>query len=576
MMNMKKIWFKSVLLALVGFMATSCGDFLEIYPLTMVYEDNYWNEKKDVDQIVYGCYTRMQDADYLKRVFMWGEVRSDNIGQETPDYVGYTWDECYVLREDILSKNQYTSWTSFYDVINRCNLVIDRAPKVAEKDPNYMESDVRATIAEVTALRALSYFYLVRAFKDVPYYTGVITTDDQRLNYPATDGNQVIRYLLDDLNSVLSDALVIYPMVGGRDISYGRITRNAIYALMADMCLWIGDFENAAIYSQNVIDAKINMFKTEGYEYILQMSNNYPILPDNSTTAMGKYAAYNEIFGGEGGGLESIFELDFTNETNDGSKPNEMVAAFTYRTKVNDKEQAMGLFKPSETLYKGTDVFSDDKDSRIAESYFIDDPANPGEYYIHKFSMNSFGSVIINGVASGTPRSTKNDGNWIFYRTSDVMLMKAEALIYMLDEEFDYNDQDNINTKRAKEAFELIKAIADRSALNSTSTLKASDYTNKSSLIQLLYAERRREFLFEGKRWFDLVRWARHEGTTERLAEFVSKKFTTGSSGNAVGNLRNNAMRMYWPYNYDEMKVNKNLIPNPAYPEMTDSYESTN
>ena len=53
MMNMKKIWFKSVLLALVGFMATSCGDFLEIYPLTMVYEDNYWNEKKDVDQIVY-------------------------------------------------------------------------------------------------------------------------------------------------------------------------------------------------------------------------------------------------------------------------------------------------------------------------------------------------------------------------------------------------------------------------------------------------------------------------------------------------------------------------------------------
>ena len=106
---MKKIWFKSVLLALAGFMATSCGDFLEIYPLTMVYEDNYWNEKKDVDQIVYGCYTRMQDADYLKRVFMWGEVRSDNIGQETRSDVGYNWQESYVLREDILSKNPQSS-----------------------------------------------------------------------------------------------------------------------------------------------------------------------------------------------------------------------------------------------------------------------------------------------------------------------------------------------------------------------------------------------------------------------------------------------------------------------------------
>ena len=245
---MKKIWFKSVLLALAGFMATSCGDFLEIYPLTMVYEDNYWNEKKDVDQIVYGCYTRMQDADYLKRVFMWGEVRSDNIGQETRSDVGYNWQESYVLREDILSKNPYTSWTCFYDVINRCNLVIDRAPKVAEKDPLYLESDVRATIAEVTALRALSYFYLVRAFKNVPYYTGVITTDDQRLDYPATDGDQIIRTLLSDLNAVLPDALQIYPMKNGRDISYGRITRNAIYALMADMSLWIGDFENAALY----------------------------------------------------------------------------------------------------------------------------------------------------------------------------------------------------------------------------------------------------------------------------------------------------------------------------------------
>lgn len=60
MNKMKKIWFKSAFLAMVGMSMTSCGDFLDIYPLTMVYEDNYWNEKNDVDQIVTGCYTRMQ------------------------------------------------------------------------------------------------------------------------------------------------------------------------------------------------------------------------------------------------------------------------------------------------------------------------------------------------------------------------------------------------------------------------------------------------------------------------------------------------------------------------------------
>lgn len=49
MNKMKKIWFKSAFLAMVGMSMTSCGDFLDIYPLTMVYEDNYWNEKNDVE-----------------------------------------------------------------------------------------------------------------------------------------------------------------------------------------------------------------------------------------------------------------------------------------------------------------------------------------------------------------------------------------------------------------------------------------------------------------------------------------------------------------------------------------------
>ena len=78
MNKMKKIWFRSAFLAMVGMSMTSCGDFLDIYPLTMVYEDNYWNEKNDVDQIVTGCYTRMQDDDFVRRLFIWGESRSDN------------------------------------------------------------------------------------------------------------------------------------------------------------------------------------------------------------------------------------------------------------------------------------------------------------------------------------------------------------------------------------------------------------------------------------------------------------------------------------------------------------------
>ena len=139
---MKKIWFKSVCLALAGLSVASCGDYLQIYPLTMVYEDNYWNEKNDVDQIVAGCYTRMQDDDFMRRVFLWGEVRSDNViysgaKLRNPNVES---DEAKFVNENILSTNVYTSWAPFYSVIDRCNLVIEKVPEVAAADPSYLES----------------------------------------------------------------------------------------------------------------------------------------------------------------------------------------------------------------------------------------------------------------------------------------------------------------------------------------------------------------------------------------------------------------------------------------------------
>ena len=249
---------------------TSCGDFLDIYPLTMVYEDNYWNEKNDVDQIVTGCYTRMQDDDFVRRLFIWGESRSDNTRKGFHPKFSATSAEGYILSENILSTNAYTDWSSFYSVIDRCNLVIQKAPEVAEKDPNYLPSDVQATIAEVTALRALCYFYLVRTFKDVPYYTEAITNDEQELNLPATDGDVIVRNLINDLLAVWPNALKVWPKQSGKDISYGRITQNAIFAMLADMYLWIDDYSNAEKYAQMVIDYKTGGTPDETPDQLLE------------------------------------------------------------------------------------------------------------------------------------------------------------------------------------------------------------------------------------------------------------------------------------------------------------------
>lgn len=567
MNEMKKILFKVALPVLTGMFMVSCGDFLEIYPLTMVYEDNYWNEKSDVDQIVTGCYTRMQDDAFCRRLFIWGEVRSDNVVKGY-DYMSATSSEYYILNENILSTNAYTTWTDFYSVIDRCNLVIEKAPQVAEVDPNYLQSDVLATIAEVTALRSLCYFYLVRAFKDVPYYTYAITNDEQELNLPATDGDEIVRNCISDLVSVYGNALRVWPKQNGQDISYGRITQYAIFALLADMYLWLNDYVNAAYYADLVISYKTEYFE-ENYSSTYNV-NGYPLIPDNNNTLFESGAAYNANFG-TGGGPESIFELDFSDDTDE--KWNDVPAEFFYRFPISGATEREGLFAPSDALMTEISspvLFLAKSDSRIMESIKVDSETSPSEAVIAKYAYLSINpSQSVSNAYS--QRINKNDANWVFYRVSDMMLIKAEALIYQMSDSEESTDQDD---SLRSLAFELIKTIEDRSASNTSSTLSEADFSTKSLMINLVFDARRREFLFEGKRWFDLVRRSRRDGNTDYLVDQVKSKYT--ENANTATSKLGNMNAIYWPYNYDQIQINTNLTQNPAYPEAGSTYESTN
>ena len=90
----------------------------------------------------------------------------------------------------------------------------------------------------------------------------------------------------------------------------------------------------------------------------------------------------------------------------------------------------------------------------------------------------------------------------------------------------------------------------------------------------LVLEERQRELMFEGKRWFDLVRRAEREGNTNYLIGRVTRK---GSDNASVVQSKLSRMDgLYWPYNKAELQVNPNLKQNPAYPNEDDgSYQSS-
>ena len=240
-------------------------------------------------------------------------------------------------------------------------------------------------------------------------------------------------------------------------------------------------------------------------------------------------------------------------------------------------------------------VFSNKYDGRGYEDLYYNTSGDPVR--INKYVTES--SIMMYGTSStpvsytssswgyaygcyyvSSTRYSLNKSNWIVYRLSDIMLLKAEAYTQLM--------QDDVSVLSAQDsayldsAFILVDAVNRRAlyvpdlddSKYSGYLLNKSDYMTKLSMTNLVCAERERELIFEGKRWFDLVRRSRRDGNTEYMREKVKQK--SASNASIIESLLQKMDRIYWPYNLDEIKVNPNLVQNSAFGSgENSSYEAT-
>ena len=552
-------WLCAMLIMLPSFFLVSCSDFLDILPMNEVVLENYWTEKGDVTSVVNSCYETLENADCLTRMGVWGELRSDNLrlGANVPNEINE------ILKENLLPSNPMCDWSRFYEAINRCNTVCYYAPQVQAIDPNYTEEEMRANIAEATAIRALCYFYLIRTFRDVPYSTLPSIDDSQQYVIPATPFNNVLDSLINDLEKVKGDAVRRYFTDDSANAyqNSSKITRIAIYALLADLYLWKGDWDNAIKYCDLVIDFKRaqyqEMIDREGNVNNIALFGNIPMILEKPVGSTVCGNTYNEIFG-TGNSFESIFELYFSQNQ---SQQNSWITSY-YGNNTN----TMGRLSAPDFLAKdvalGTNNVFKKTDGRIYESTELTN----SRYAITKFARRtvSYSTQNVNSEKDlnlTSSRRSGGDANWIFYRLSDMLLIKAEALIQKGSDFYE-------------PAFSLINIVNKRANdVTSTSrsdTLKLADYADsKASMEELLMAERQREFMFEGKRWFDLVRLARRDGDNARLISLATRKYI--ENVNAIKIKLADPNIIYFPYAKSELKVNPLLRQNPAFDTGEDS-----
>ena len=423
---------------------------------------------------------------------------------------------------------------------------------------------MKAHIAEVSALRDLCYFYLIRTFRDVPYSTQPSIDDTKDFVIPAQKFDVVLDSLIADLESVKHDALRSY---GDESVENKcRITRWSIYALLADMYLWKGEYQKTIDYCDLIIDEKIREYE-EDYEedptgMTVELYGKYPLIseaPNNSTYAGN---AYDEIFG-EGNSFESIFELNFVQNQ---STTNSLVSSF-YGSSSNAAGQLSAPSYLFTDAYAGLNDYFAKTDSRYLEFMAESNSRILVKKYVNE-SVRFRSTTTTGGmpVVTSSARS-QNFANWIVYRLTDVILMRAEAEVELAGNVEKGASASEEQMDRYRRAFAGVSAVWRRANLKrvaTTDTLVFDDYaSSRMDMENLVFDERQRELMFEGKRWFDLVRMCRRDGENNRMIQKVSPKFVDNTAAIKIRLAIKDYL--YFPYNRNELKANPLLQQNPAY-----------
>lgn len=123
-----------------------------------------------------------------------------------------------------------SNWTDGYEEIRRANVMINRVEKMSVLD----DTQKAHWTGVAKLMRALEYYWLVRLFGDVPIIDTELKTTDDLLYGKRIDRDEVMDFVLEDLNAAVSGILA--------NSTKTSWSKNLAYAIKSEICLFEGTY----------------------------------------------------------------------------------------------------------------------------------------------------------------------------------------------------------------------------------------------------------------------------------------------------------------------------------------------
>ncbi len=521
MKTTKNILSLMLVVVLAG-VCSSCGDsFLQKNSLVAVSSGTFWQTEDDALEALAACYDGLQNY-YLYNgdPYTFGPLNMDCMTDNGGHFNWSGWMAGYDICNGISTTDSWVAsdyWKASYEVIKRCNKLLDNIDRI---DMN--ANTIAIYKAEATVLRCLMYTNLTMTYQDVPY---IVHEQSLTEAYCAKDTrSNIVSAVMADLK----DAVNVLPTTpDGR----GHITKGAALSLLGRIALYNEMWDEAI----------------SAYTQVLSLG--YSLFSDYTTLFTEDNEACDEIVWAvryEGPGVDEGSAF--------GAHWNTPLEAMNGTIDLADDYYCLDGTKYTDKYVCATDPASGGPDLWNVNTarYYDRDPRLATTLWLPGISVWGSNTDLYGGAAASLstiyvmkyfhPEYTSNqwDEGQDFYiiRYAEVLLSLAEAYIE--------------KGSNLSDAISLIDQVRTRAGMPTIEEVEKA--TSQADLREIVRHERRVELAFEGLRLFDLYRWRLLKDAVDRInaeAEYYNFAYE-------YRNYRGD-MEYVWPIPLSEIESNLEL-----------------